>query len=174
MTGLLLIFAAVIWLVIALFIIAFIASKIPGRALSLVISIPLFIVLLPMPIMDEIIGGRQFEQLCKENSAVKVNRTTAVGKIVYYVPQPNVEIKGTWVRVVMQPSQFVDATTGELVFSYNTLLATGGRFIRALGISEGNMPLTFNGSCGPEDTKNLVKSLAITTLDPAKQNIKGN
>ncbi|QJQ05987.1 alanine:cation symporter family protein [Undibacterium piscinae] len=76
MTGLLLIFMAVIWLVIALFIIAFIASKIPGRALSLVISIPLFIVLLPMPIMDEIIGGRQFEQLCKENSTIQVDRKT--------------------------------------------------------------------------------------------------
>ena len=72
-----------------------------------------FAVLLPLPALDEIVGGRQFEKLCKENSTIQVNRATAVGRTVYSTQQPSVEIKGTWVRITLQPWRYVDATTGE-------------------------------------------------------------
>ena len=145
MTGLLLIFVAVIWLVIALFLIAFIASKIPGRVLSLAISIPLFIVLLPMPLMDEIIGGRQFEQLCKENSTIQVDRKTASGRTVYFDEVPDEIIKDKWMPIRLERWRFVDATTGELVMSYNILHATRSW----LRLTESGYPFTFDGYCSP-------------------------
>lgn len=175
MTGLLLLFVVGIWFFITMKIVIFVAGKLPKMWLRRVVGIGLFVFIFPLPLLDEIIGGRQFEQVCKESSTIQVNRTTAVGKTVYYVLRPTVEIKGAWVRIVLQPKEFVDATTGDLVLSYSTLLATGGLFIRTLGISEGNMPLTFEGSCGPkENPRDLLKSLGITALDRPKQNIKGN
>lgn len=175
MTGLLLIFVAVIWLVIALFLIAFIASKIPGRALSLVISIPLFIVLLPMPLMDEIIGGRQFEQLCKENSTIQVDELKAAGKKVYLAELPSIQINDKWVPISLQPWRFLDVTTSETVVSYNTLKATGGIFIRTLGISEGRVPLTFKSFCEPGgvvDPLKLLKELKVTQIQRSTLNLK--
>ncbi len=175
MTGILLLFVAGIWLAVVIWLSKIITKKLPETWWRTPVGIVVFAVLLPLPLVDEIVGGRQFEQLCKGNSTIQVDRATAVGKTVYFDPQPSIEIKGTWVRIVLQPWRYVDATTGELVFSYSTLLAEGGRFIQTLGISEGGMPLTFHGSCGPkENTKDLVKSLQITALDRPKQNIKGD
>ena len=168
MTGLLLIFVAVIWLVIALFFIAFIASKIPGRVLSLAISIPLFIVLLPMPLMDEIIGGRQFEQLCKENSTIQVDRKTAVGRTVYLAEVVRENITDKWMPMRIERWRFVDATTGELVLSYNILHATRSWF----RITESAYPFTFKGYCDPKSSPASIETFAeygITYIEPPKK-----
>lgn len=175
MTGIYLLCVAAIWLAAVIWLSKIITQKLPMTTWRIPVAMLIFAALLPLPLIDEIVGGRQFERLCKDNSTIQVDRSTAVGTTVYFVPQTDVEIKGTWVRVVLQPRQFVDATTGTLVFSYSTLLAEGGRFIRMLGISEGGMPLTFNGSCRPKESpKDLLKSLDITALDRPQQNINRN
>lgn len=175
MTGIYLLFVAAIWLAFVIWLSKIITQKLPVATWRIPVAMVIVAALLPLPLIDEIVGGRQFKRLCKENSTIQVDRATAVGKTVLYVPQPSVEIKGTWVRVVLQPWSYFDATTGVLVFSYSTLEAAGGRFIQTLGISEGRRPLTFYGSCGPiENTKDLVKLLRITALDRPKPNIKGN
>jgi hypothetical protein len=166
MTGIYLFFVAAIWLAIVIWLSKVSTEKLPKPTWRIPVSVVVFAVLLPLPLIDEIVGGRQFEQLCKENSTIQVDRATAVGKTVYYDPQPRVEMKGSWIRIVLQPHRFVDAKTSEFVIGYNTLIATGGRFIQMLGISEGGMPLTFDGSCRPiENTKKLFASLSITALD---------
>lgn len=169
MTGLLLFGVAGIWFVVALVISIFIFRKLPKRLWRIPFALILFLVLIPLPLIDEIVGKRQFEQLCSENSTIQVNRATAVGKTVYFVPQPDVEIKGTWVRVVLQPRRFIDATTGETVVSYNELIAVGGRFIQTLGISEGGMPLTFGGTCVPANRPGSIetfKPFGINYIEP--------
>jgi hypothetical protein len=174
MTGIFLLFVVIIWFCAVIWLSKFVTSNLRKQEWRIPVALVIFAVLIPLPLIDELVGGRQFEQLCEENSAIKVDRATAVGRTVYFDEQPPVEINGTWVKVVMQPHRFVDAATGEFVFSYNTLTAVGGRLIRILGISEGGMPLSFYGSCGPkESTKELVKLLGITALDRPKSNLKG-
>lgn len=174
MTGILLLFVIVIWLAIVIWLSKIITKKLPTTWWRIPVGLVIFAVLLPLPLIDEIVGGRQFERLCKENSTIQVDRATAVGKTVYLAQTPDLEIKGTWVRVVIQPRRFVDATTGETVISFNDLIAVGGRFIRTLGISEGSMPLTFKGWCQPGDQyalEKLVKELNITLIRrPEKDN----
>jgi hypothetical protein len=174
MTGILLIVVVIAWLI------AVVAATrwAVKRFKSLTMKAAIYLVLLPVlgvaPLADELIGKRQFEQLCKDNSTIQVDRARAVGKTVYFVPQPNIDVQGTWVRVVLQPHRLVDATTSEPVVTYNTLMAAGGRFIRLLGISEGGMPLTFYGSCGPkESVRDLLRSLEITALDKPTSNPRG-
>ena len=173
MAGLFFLLIVILWLFVVYWL-----SKLAVRNLSktrwrIPLRLLIFAVLLPSPLIDEIVGGRQFEHLCKENSTIQVDRATAVGKTVYLAEAPNVGIKGTWVRVVLQPRRFVDATTGEPVISYNSLTAGRGWFIRMLDIGEGDMPLTFKGWCKPGDQYTLDKlfdELKLTLVGQPKNN----
>lgn len=151
MTGLFLLFVTVLWMTVVVCLSKIVTKRLPMTWWRLPVGFLMFLVLLPLPLIDEIVGGRQFEQLCKENSTIQVDRATAAGKTVYFVPQPDVEIKGTWLRVVLKPQRFVDASTGEVVIGLNKLVASGGWLVRTLGISEGGVPLTFKGWCQPVD-----------------------
>jgi hypothetical protein len=173
MTGLYLLILAAVWLVLASVLAYVITRQMKSGALRLTFAVLLMSVLMPLPLIDEIVGQRQFEQLCKDNATIHVDRATAVGKTVYFVPQPAVEIKGTWVRVVMKPKRFVDATTGETVVNYNELMADGGRFIRTLGIFEGGVPLTFSGTCVPANRPGSIQTFepfGINYIEPPISN----
>jgi hypothetical protein len=164
MGGLILIFVFFIWLAIVALMTKVITKKMPKSWWRLPVSVGLFFVLLVLPVMDEIVGGWQFRQLCKENADIQVDRAAAVGKTVYSDPQPSIQVKGTWVRVHLLQRRYVDATTGEIVVSYNKLRANGGALFK--GLSQGGVPLTFYGNCRPkENPKDLFKLLQITILD---------
>jgi hypothetical protein len=159
MTGILLLLVAGFWLIAAYWLAKLITRILPSSGWRVLVGALIFLALLPLPLMDEIVGKRQFEQLCQENSTILVDRAKAAGKTVYLADLPDSDVKGTWVRVVVQPWNFLDAKTGEVVIRYNTLQAVGGWFIRTLGISEGNVPLTFEGHCKPDGLVNPAKLL---------------
>jgi hypothetical protein len=160
MSALFLLFVAVPWVALTAVMAYAVTWRIEDRALQLVVALVLVGVLLPLPLIDELMGKPQFEQLCKDNSTIQIDRATAVGKTVYLAKTVDVEIKGKWVRIVLKPWRFVDATTAETVVSYNTLLAEGGWLIRHLGISEGGVPMTFRGSCAPENSPGSIQTFA--------------
>jgi len=169
MTGLYLIFAFLIWLLLLCGLVVVATIALPKRWWRALIRLGLIAALSPLPLVDEMVGKKQFEQLCKDNSTIQVDRATAAGKTVYLAKMPDVEIKGTWVRVVLKPWRYVDAKTGEPVVSYNTLIAEGGRFIQTLGISEGGMPLTFRGTCVPANRPGSIetfKPFGINYIEP--------
>lgn len=146
-----------------------VVRRIKNRWLATFFQLVLTLLLMTLLVADEIVGGYQFKKLCQENSAIQVDRATARGKTVYFDPQPDVEIKGTWVRVVLKPKRFVDVKTREIVVSYNELMAEGGRFINALGISEGGTPLIFTGDCVPANRPASAKAfeqLGINYIEP--------
>ncbi|QJQ05988.1 hypothetical protein EJG51_009135 [Undibacterium piscinae] len=64
--------------------------------------------------------------------------------------------------------RFVDATTGELVLSYNILHATRSWF----RLSESGYPFTFKGYCEPKSSPATVETFAeygITYIEPPKK-----
>jgi hypothetical protein len=139
----------------------------PKRAWRFPAALLFFLALIPLPLIDEIVGKRQFEKLCRENAGIHVDRAKAAGRAVYLAEVPFVDATGTWVRVVMRPWRYVDAKTGETVVSYTTLQAAGGRFVHMLPLSEGRVPLTFSGHCGASgvvDPVKLFKELGITQI----------
>lgn len=151
MSGLLLLAVAVLWLVVATSIAIAVFKRLPERTWRFPVVAILFLALVPLPLIDEILGKKQFEQLCRENATIQVDRSTAAGRTVYLAEVPFLEATGTWIRVVVRPWRYVDAKTGETVVSYNTVQASGGRFVHALPLSEGRVPLLFRGSCVPAD-----------------------
>lgn len=174
MSGLYLLVIAALWLALVSALSYVLTSHVKKMTLRAVLALLLIGVLLPLPLVDEFFGKRQFEQLCKDNAAIQVDRNTAVGRTVYFVPQPAVEVPGTWVRIVMKPQRFVDAATGETVVTYNELMADGGRLVQAFGFSEGRVPLTFRSSCVPANRPASVQTfepLGIKYVEPpAKKN----
>jgi hypothetical protein len=174
MTGILLFFVMGLWLFFVFWLTKVITKKLPTKWV-MPSRILLSLAILPIPLIDEIVGGRQFEQLCKENSTIQVDRVKAAGKTVYLAKPVDIQIKDTLVPIRLKPWRFVDATTGEIVVSYNTLLAGGGIFIRTLGISEGGAPLTFKSFCEPGgivDPLKLFKELRVTEIERSALNVK--
>lgn len=167
MTGIILLLAIAIWAVVAYALTKGVASKIPKGSWRVPGCLGIFFVLFALPILDEVIGIFQFQHLCRHNAVINVDRSKAVGKTVYLADVPSEEVRGTWVRVVRRPVRFLEAATGEPVVSYDRLTAYGGWFTRVLGISEGNAPLLFRGSCVPGDRlalDRLFKELNITLI----------
>ncbi|MDK9714642.1 MAG: hypothetical protein OEL86_11200 [Sulfuritalea sp.] len=166
MGGLILFFVIGLWIALIVWLSKVIATRIPSARWRLPVGLLVFAVLVPLPVLDELVGGRQFERLCRENSTILVNRATAVGRTVYLAKTSPLLAKGTWVPVIVQPWRYVDATTGEVVVSYNTLRAKGGRFLK---VSEGHVPLTFTGSCEPTGIPYSIetfKDFGINYIEP--------
>lgn len=173
MIGLYVFFIGALWLAFVVWLTIYITKKLPIDTWRVPVALVLFAMLMPFPLIDEIVGKWQFEKLCKQNSTIHVDQNSALGKTVYFLPQPSQEIQGTWVRVVLQPKNFIDSKTNESVVSYSILQADGGMLVRLFSISEGRVPLIFIGSCHPrENVKDLLKRLNINALD-RPQTIEG-
>ncbi len=170
MMGLYVLFIAVVWLAIALAIAHAVTSRIKSEGLRTIATLMVGALLLPLPLIDEIIGKQQFEKLCKEYSTIQVDRSKAVGKTVYLATTADVEIKGKWLRILLKPWRFVDATTGETVVRYNTLTVSGGRVAQTFGFSEARVPLTFaNHDCAPKNppaSAQAFEALGIKYIEP--------
>lgn len=169
MSGLFVLFIAVAWFFFVLWLTVMLTRKMQLGAMTTIVGGGFFLLLLVAPIADEIVGGRQFAKLCEENSTIQVDRAKAAGRTVYLNSLPEKNIQDTWVPVSLQRWQFVDVTTGEPVVNYNTLRAKGGWFIRALGIFEGNEPLTFKSTCAPKNrpaSTETFKEFGINYIEP--------
>ncbi|HNI74674.1 MAG TPA: hypothetical protein PLX65_14305 [Accumulibacter sp.] len=158
MGGLILFFVVGLWVVLVVWLSKVVATRIPAERWRLPVGLLVFSVLAPLPILDELVGARQFERLCQENFTIKVDRATAVGRTVYLNPTPSFVVEGTWVPIIVQPWRYVDVTTGETVLSYNTLRAKGGRFLK---VSEGQVPITFKGSCEPTGVPYSIETFKV-------------
>jgi hypothetical protein len=170
MLGLLVFIIAAVWLCIAMWLANLITWKLPDRPWGNLACILALVVLFPLPLIDEIAGKMQFEQLCNEYSEIEVNRREAAGKTVYLAPTSEISAQGTWVPIRRKQWRYLDATTDELVVSYNTFHASGGLLVRTLKLWEGDTPMTFDGYCAPGpnrrlDTLKLMKELNITSID---------
>ena len=170
MSGIILILVALLWVVIAFVVVWLIGKLLPKIWWVFLLRVALFFALLPLPIVDELLGAKQFEQLCKENSTIQVDRAKAAGKTVYYANQPSVRVEGTWVPVRQKRWQFVDMQTGEIVVSYTTLEASAG----LLGPASFR-PLTFEGYCAPKNPPASAASfreLGINYVEPPTKKLE--
>ena len=164
-----LIFFAVIgiWCLLVVGFVVWVVKKMPDKWWRIPISFFMLVILLILPVIDEVVGGWQFKKLCEANADIQVDKETAVGRTVYFVSQTAIEIEGAWVRIVLKIHEFVDSTTGEVVVSYNTLRANGGAFFG--GASQSGVPLLFNGTCVPKNRPASVdtfKLLGINYIEP--------
>lgn len=166
MSGLLFLGIIALWFFAAKWLAQRIGTYLPARPWRSAATFLIFALLLPLPLIDEIVGGWQFKRLCEAN-AVRVNKETARGRTVYLAEIQDIAVLKTWTPILQQHWRFLDAKTNEPIVSYERYLATGGIFIRSLGVSEGNAPLTFPNYCKPREVVDLLKffkELEITLI----------
>jgi hypothetical protein len=168
MIGLVYLFVAGVWFFITLFIVIKLNRFLPESNWRFVIGLIFFGLILPLPLLDEIIGAQQFEQLCKENSTIQVDLQKAVGRRVYKADLPDIKITDKWIPITVQQWNFVDIDTDEPILSFNVLFASSGRFIRMLGISEGGVPVMVRSYCAPKEqiySKENFEKLGIDRVE---------
>jgi hypothetical protein len=162
-TGLLLLAIAGLWLLVVLWL-----SKVAARRFSTGITrfaagAVTFLLMAPIPLVDELIGGYQFRKLCDESSKFHVEVASPAGRVTRYSANPlHSPLPGTAIPILHSKIVYTDVSTGERVVSFNRYSAKGGVFIRALGISEGDSPITIGAPfCSPERANGEVVSRTL-------------
>jgi hypothetical protein len=127
MTGLLLLFVAAVWLVLVASVTCTVARRIKNVLFRSLGALPLFGVLVLLPLADELIGKQQFESLCKKYATQEIDEQHAMNRrVVFVLPKADQFIEGTAVRIRIDPNVYRDAETNQVLISYHTLHAEGG------------------------------------------------
>jgi hypothetical protein len=165
MTGLLLLFVGALWLVLAFWLATLITRRLPAKWWRIPVGVLLSLALLSLLLIDEIVGMRQFAQLCRDNADVTVDAKSTRGRTVWFGGSQRVQIKLGMLRATQIRRSYVDAKTQEPIYHYYRLEAKGGALITLLGMSEGNTPLLFNGLCQPKNLETIDSRLGTTRIN---------
>lgn len=120
-----------------------------------------FVVLLPLPLLDEIIAQPQFSALCRELAVVTVHEHASRGRTVTRSGLPPEPVPGVMVPVALRKWLYVDAATGQPVMSFNTLEAGAGKLASALGTTRPASPLVFAGTCEASGRQRMFDALDL-------------
>lgn len=127
MTGLVGLVLIVIWLAIC----AVLTIKIPqwlgAKRRTWLWSLMLFPVLVVAPIVDELVGMRQFEQLCKERAVAWISPDMDKVKRAERTFSKVVDIPNFWIRITSYQSIYTDIDSGKKIISVEHFSTKGGR-----------------------------------------------
>ena len=165
MSGLFLLAVVGLWVWLAFRISKVVSSWVTQGRWRWPVVVLLYVVLLPLPVADEIVGGFQFRALCAQDAVLTINAEKVKGRTVKRIGTRS-DPGNTLLHMRRVQYRLIDFTTGEELGSYATLSVDGGAFIRALGISEGNAPLLINPSdCDPRTGVRLDRAYEFTLID---------
>lgn len=155
MTGLLLIVVVGLWLWACVALTRALMPRLPAQPWRSLIGLVVFVALLVAPVADEIVGGFQFRALCEKNAVFRMGVERPEGRSTKVLLKPSNEtVPGTAITIYHTGIEYTDVQSGELVVQFDEYVAKGGLFIRALGISESNSPITMGShACSPEQTR---------------------
>lgn len=130
------------------------------------VAAAVFVLLLPLPVLDELIANRQLESLCRDNAVMKIDETKIKGRSVKYSAEPlNEEVRGVAIPVTFTRGVYRDVNTGELLGSSSWYAAKGGVLVQAMGASESNSPMFARSGCAPSEGEyEAAKRLGFTIV----------
>lgn len=179
MSGLLLIFVLSVWITIAIVIGKKLTSRLKDSWLKSFITFLVIAALIPLPVLDDIIGGFQFRELCKQGYTPVYDKAKATGRTVKlkevpiqilnlkpYMGIPRKDIDHTIIPIHEASWEYVDHVTGETLISWKDYHAQGGWLSRFIGFPQGNPPYTFNGVCSIHSNFPVLKHLKVTVQEP--------
>lgn len=125
-----------------------IIRRVSNRRLAKGLQIVLTVFLMSLLVVDELIGGYQFRQLCEQNAVLKIDPEKAKGRSVRVAraTEKSDLLANTAIPIYSTPISLVDTQTEEEIATTRWNSAKGGWFIRALGISGSNTPLILRSS----------------------------
>lgn len=112
-----------------------------------------FLLLLALPLADEIVGAFQFHALCKANAVLRIDAEKAKGKVARLVITPvkaDEIVPGVALPIYHSHFSFVDVVQQEELGQFDRYSVKGGWFFRALGFSTHSKPLLIQpAACSP-------------------------
>jgi hypothetical protein len=165
-SGLFLIAFFGLWVWLAFKVSGFVGKRLAGNRWGLLVAAPLFLVLLPLPVADVIVGKWQFDSRCNRYSVQTIDGQHAPNRRVVYERRGADQFaQGTAVEIRIDPVVFRDAETNRVLVSYHKIHDKGGWPVRTLGISQTSSPLLFASACGPRDQDAFKKNFNITVIN---------
>jgi hypothetical protein len=156
MTGLLLIVLVIVWMAIAFALARAFTRGIKAGVRRAAVGVFVFALLLPLPVVDEIIGGFQLRALCREGAVALYDEEKLRGRTVRMRLEPNPDVPsvmqtptrrvGALLPIDERTIDYLDTESAQTLLSYKAFTAKGGVLIRMLGISNADSPLTIDPS----------------------------
>ncbi len=106
-------------------------------------------VLLPLPLIDELLAKPQFDALCRDQAAIHFTVEPAAQRLVHASELPPESVEGLLVPVSRRKHVYIDEETHQALASFSTFQAHAGKLARL--VARDDAPLTFTGVCGPAD-----------------------
>jgi hypothetical protein len=126
----------------------------------------IFVALLPLLVMDELLGKAQFDRLCAETALMTLHAPRLADRRAEVTETPAQPVVGLLLPVQAGKRLYVDRATGETLVSLGFLQASGGKLSRALQ-GKAAAPLTFSGECEPRQWQGLFQVLGIRMTSAA-------
>lgn len=166
MSGLILIGVVLFWLWAAVVIGQMLTSKLKDSWPKSLATFLTTAVLIPLPVVDEIIGGIQFRALCGVETQINYDKYKLANKTVHSQLLDAVDIESLTIPVISQTWNYRDIQSQEILLNYKTLDAEGGWLSRVIGFQSLRKPFTFDGHCGPGWTKvdEIFNRLNVTVV----------
>lgn len=110
----------------------------------------LFLVLIPLPVIDEIVGAWQMNRLCEANAHYRLGVADPAGRTTrYQANPPNEIVEGTITTILHTRSSYIDVATNETVVEFDEYAAKGGLLVRLTFPGFPNRPAVGKASCSP-------------------------
>src|SRR5438128_63908 len=134
MSGLLLLGVIALWVAAVRWLARKLATFLPDKPWRRFVQGGLAVLLIPLPLVDEIVAASKFQSLCKEKSAVIVDVPNPRGRTVWFDAGERTQMTLGGIRIVEARSNYIDPKSHELIYHYFRLEADGGWLVRRLRI----------------------------------------
>lgn len=105
--------------------------------------------LLPLPVIDEIIGGFQFKAMCNKRAVLEVSAGDLRGKVLTRASRQSFPA-GSILRIEQWDVRYADPNSNIEAIRYSWLRVSGGWLVRSMMFSDGANPLLIDPStCQP-------------------------
>ena len=175
-SGIFLLVVISVWVFVVKKIIYFIINDTWPEDIKLTARFILFIVLMIVPVADEIIAHFKYKELCEKNSNVSIDIENAKNKVLKlrterdpnnskYIRMPMRVIKVASIPIIEESYDYIESQTNKVVVSYKVYQVKGGWLINTLGLSNSNSPLLFDGTCYPAERFTIFRKYNIKRSD---------
>lgn len=157
MTGLLLLGVLGVWAALCMRIARRIANYLPFGGWKFLVTVLIWLALLPLILIDELTAIPEFRRVCRDWAVLVIDRDELAGTVVWFGDSKTQARSFGLLAGTVQRRQYVIAGTATPAFHYHSVGVEGGFLIRTLGISQTNSPLILDSPCTPAELPELER-----------------
>ena len=167
MTGLVMLGLFITWFFISIMLSRWFGRRFRHSSTRAAVALLSFAALLVLPVVDELIGMRQFDALCEGGATLKIDAERIKGKTVRVIVEPSwARVEGTAIPISYSRYSYRNVATNEELASYTLFNAKGGWLVHALRLFESNEPLISNRSgCSFRGEGHLSRTYQFTLVN---------